>query len=104
MRKNLGSLVDPSGQPARFSLRGSVENPRFRMLNATGIRSSRRQMAGQQAIPLPAAMPAERAAPERTRQVTAPPEPEPAPADQTGSEPFDDEEGQPRQNVEPEDE
>ncbi|HOS96141.1 MAG TPA: type II secretion system protein GspN [Deltaproteobacteria bacterium] len=102
MRKNLEFPVDPSGQPARFSLRGSVENPRFRMLSAAGIRPPRRQAAAQQALPGPAAMPAERAAPERTRQVAAPPEPEPA--DQSVREPLDDEEGQPRQNVEQEDE
>jgi type II secretion system protein N len=80
IKKSLGPLYDSSGQGNRFSLRGTIERPRFRMLGA-GMRqipSMPAQGVSPGAQPQPQPASPERRAAERARQDMAQPVQPPA--------------------------
>jgi len=81
IKKSLGPEYDSSGQGTRFSLRGSIERPRFRMLstNSRQIPSGPVQDANTNSQPQPS--PLERRQTERLKQEIASPTQPPASID-----------------------
>jgi len=81
IKKSLGPEYDSSGQGTRFSLRGSIERPRFRMLSTNGrqIPSGPVQDANTNSQPQPS--PLERRQTERLKQEIASPTQPPASID-----------------------
>ncbi len=78
IKKSLGPEYDSSGQGTRFSLRGSIERPRFRMLSTNGrqIPAGPVQDANTNSQQQPS--PLERRQTERLKQEIAPPTQPPA--------------------------
>lgn len=101
MRKALGSDAMTSGQGTRFTLRGSVEKPRFRMLGSYAGRMARRPAS----VSDPSReMPAQtsRRVPERIRREVTPPSQETEPSVQEETLDLEPEDVEPQQPIEPE--
>jgi len=99
MRKALGTDSAAPGQSTRFSLRGSMDKPRFRMLGSYPGRMARRAVSSALAAPVQVPAPAEKTVPEKTNHGMTPPSVSP---DQEEDEGLDQEDENSQQLVEPE--
>jgi hypothetical protein len=101
MRKALGADSATSGQGTRFSLRGSIEKPRFRMLGMHGGgRAGRTTPSQDSSLQVPS--PVARGVPGRVRQEAVPQPQVAAPFEQGGDAEFDPDGLDTQQPTEPE--